>query len=160
MPSVLGIPTVGCGKLLEVLRTAGPIITYILDEKNQGGGILCVAGPKTGLTILLSIFGCLNATDHGEYMLFAQEKAVRLARNITDFSSFQTRNLKTEPKKYGGAVRGRNFIFSFSGFTEEQDEAAMLALAVKLEEIDLEQARRIAEISGNQYFSRLWGWTQ
>jgi len=70
-----------------------------------------------------------------EYRLNAQEKASRLLVNHRDHAtSWQSRN--AENNKYGGAIRvnfsGIGLIMSFSGYSEQYDEALMLALAVKM----------------------------
>ena len=54
-----------------------------------------------------------------------QEKALRLYQNPSHKTSYQSRN--PAERKYGGAVRVGNFIFSFSGIPDELDDEALMA---------------------------------
>ena len=88
---------------------------------------------------------------------FANEKAVRLAGRPHDISSWQSRD-ESDPDqmkhRYGGAIRcsrnsGMQPIFSFSGFSEDEDEAVCAILAMRCQMMTDEYLLRIIEASGN-----------
>jgi hypothetical protein len=109
-----------------------------------------------GEQINVCIYGFTTRTPElDECIAFAQEKAARLASRPSDWSSWQSRDMTTDPKQYGGAIRVNRLILSFSGFKEEQDEAAMLVLALNTELIDRGIAARFVEMSNNEYFRKL-----
>jgi hypothetical protein len=156
MPSISGLPTVPVRRLREILEAANRILQYIpKHEDHQRGGVFCIADSTTGLPIFLCLFGCLTEEELTAYMAFAMEKAKRLAAHSDHFSSWESRELQATPARYGGAIRTGHFILSFSGFNEEQDEAAMLVLALRTGELDDDQAARIAHLSNNPYFRDL-----
>ncbi len=133
MPLLAGPPTIDVEELTRILECAQVILQYITKhEDHQHGGVLCIADSGTGIPLLTCVFGCVTIEEYYTYMGFALEKAKRLAGEPLHFTSSQSRDMTTMPKHYGGAIRGRDFILSFSGFKEEQDEAAMLLLEVKL----------------------------
>ena len=154
MPLITGQSGVG---LIKILKFAEPILVWILThEAHQDGGVFCVAEPKTGTPLLLCVFGCLRIDEYNEYMAFAIEKAKRLAENPSHFASSESRDMTTTPKRYGGAVRGKDFILSFSGFKEEQDEAAMLLLEWRLRGGSINVSPQLKEIAERGwYFSFL-----
>jgi len=154
---IKGFPTVLRHQIGIILREADTILTRVtIDDGHQHGGILCVAEPETGRALFLGPFGVLTAEEYDEYTIFAQEKARRLATNRAHFTSWQSRDMTTNPKRYAGAVKLRDgHILSFSGFKEEQDEAAMLVLAMNIGAMDGGPAALLAQLSGNQYFRKL-----
>ncbi len=130
MPLIEGVDI---AEITRILNTAVPILNYITEhEEHQNGGVFCVANSYDGRPLASFIFGCLTPDECDEYRAYAEEKAVRLAENPLHYLSSQSRDMTTTPRRYGGAIRGRNFILSFSGFKEEQDEAAMLLLELRL----------------------------
>lgn len=90
------------------------------------------------------------------YGSFADEKASRLGSRPEDVSSWESRDVNdTDPMKhrYGGAIRcGKNgeLIFSFSGFSEEEDEMLSALTAAQLGLLGDEQMDRIIAASENQ----------
>jgi len=144
-------------EIARILSVAEPILAYITAyEDNQHGGVLCVANRDNGVSLASFVFGCLRNDEYEECRIFAEEKPVRLARNILHYLSSESRDMTTTPKQYGGAIRGRNFILSFSGFKEVQDEAAMLLVELRLGggEANMPTWLRDA-IAGNSYFAKL-----
>jgi len=87
--------------------------------------------------------------------ILSLEKAKRLRRHPKHFSSFQSRN--PEKNQLGGAVRieNNNFILSLTYVNEELDEAIVTATAWHMGIMSMDETRRIAEASGNQFISRL-----
>lgn len=141
----------------RIIEASAPICGYIIEhEPGQECGVMCIADSTTGLPIFVCIYGFTTRTPElDECIAFAQEKAARLASRPSDWSSWQSRDMTTDPKQYGGAIRVNRLILSFSGFKEEQDEAAMLVLALNTELIDRGIAARFVEMSNNEYFRKL-----
>lgn len=145
---------------VQVLETVEPILDYIVHhEEGEFGGVICVADSKTGVPQLTCAFGSITTEECEEYTRFALEKAKRLATHPGHFTSTESRDMSTTPKRYGGAIRGRAFIFSFSGFKEEQeDEAAMLLLEMRLfddDERDKVSLNLLGAARRNPYFTKL-----
>lgn len=78
---------------------------------------------------------------------------MRLSRNPAHVSSWQSRNEGED--QYAGAIRTPVHIFSFSGFPEHLDEAAMLVVGVRSRELTIVQAEEIAAVSKNVCFPLL-----
>lgn len=77
-----------------------------------------------------------------------------MAENSHHKASSQSRDLGVKPKRYGGVVCTHNYIYSLSGLTEEQDEAAMLVLGIMTGQLEVSQAVDVA-YPNNFYFSEL-----
>lgn len=130
-------------------------------EKERSGGYFCLVresmNAKTstgGLPIILVPCGVFPLEKAEKYLNLCQEKAKRLAI-LGGLSSWESRN--PEENKWGGAVRFRDLIFSFSGFPELADEAVMLATAIRYynaPDISME-AWEIARRSQNPYWDIL-----
>lgn len=80
-----------------------------------------VAVPVLGFAV-----GMVSPERFRKYMHFANEKAARLGARPMDISSWQSRD-EGDPDRmkhcYGGAIRcGQGLFFSFSGFSEHEDE--------------------------------------
>lgn len=139
-----------------ILNLADRITGLIIrNEEGQEGGVLCVATLESGLPLFTCTFGLLPEEEVREYTEFAQEKAARLAKNSNHWTSWQSRDMDITPKRYGGAVRTSEYILSFSGFKEEQDEATMLVLAVGIGMLPGGAAALMAQVSNNRYFRKL-----
>ncbi|MEK7632374.1 MAG: hypothetical protein AAB473_01125 [Patescibacteria group bacterium] len=89
-----------------------------------------------------------------KYAHHALEKAERLSRHPDHVSSFQTRDVTAPDKRdraYGGAIAlADDMIFSFSGFSEEEDEAVCVLAARELGLMDDELVERIIAASNNE----------
>ncbi len=84
----------------------------------------------------------------------AVEKAERLAQNPSHATSYESRIPGHE--MYGGAIRippgcGIGYL-SWSGFSEEEDEAFMLSVALRAGIIELPYAKMIVQHTGNRAF--------
>lgn len=78
------------------------------------------------------------------------EKGRRLQAHPDHISSFQTRALLTNPPRHGGAVRGREIIFSCAGLPELKDEIAMVRAGFKIGQFpSYDYVREIANMSEN-----------
>lgn len=118
------------------------------------GGYLCLQDMKSGVPLAITVVGtCDDDEKAKKYLTFCQEKACRLQNSPHDHTSYQSRNEAN--LQYGGAIRGSNYIFSFSGFPELVDEAAMLVGAVLAGELVSEKAHDLAELSNNPHYVAL-----
>ena len=123
---------------------------YFLGGPNwvgRTGGYLCVANAVNGLPLLIARIGADDFENHWAHLDACREKCSRLARCKSHITSWQSRNLSK--KKFGGAVRAGNLIFSFSGLSEIGDEIFSLALAMQLGHVDIEFCNKVAALSGN-----------
>ncbi len=121
------------------------------DSANgKKGGYLALGGycdiPRTAK------IGIVPPEKDEKYRRLAPEKVYRVHLTHDD-SSWLTRDEKQD--RWGGAIRGRKFIYGFSGFPELWDEAIVLELAVILHDLSVRKAREIAKASGNGYFDLL-----
>ena len=127
-----------------------------LLEADRTGGYMTVLSPKTravDVPLLRAEIGEITLTDRlAKYYLFSGEKGERVVLNnpLGHVSSWQSRD--PEQDKWGGAIRAGDFVLSFSGLPELADEALMLAVALDLNLLTLEEANRIADISNNHIF--------
>ncbi len=102
------------------------------ERRERKGGWFClldVRGNPTGVIIIHEPFGDLTPEKSSAYCLFSREKAIRLSAHPEHSTSRESRDEHAE--RYGGAVRAGGFIFSFSGLSEEEDEALALAVAYR-----------------------------
>lgn len=98
-------------------------------------------------------FGEVPEGKAGKYMSYSLEKATRLHHLPDDTLSWQSRDPGSG--KWGGAIRTKTSIFSFSGLPELADEAAMLFFAILMKELTPDAALQMAEISDNHYYRKL-----
>ncbi len=110
------------GLAIAHLRSAG-------QPPDKCGGYLAIVELGRGDLEMLVGLGYSSPEKVDKRMEFAIEKGKRLY-GLTDFTSYESR--KPEIDRWGGAVRGRELIFSFSGLPELWDEAAMFVLAIRL----------------------------
>lgn len=131
-------PRVNDGKSLEKQRHGGYLC--VLDDIDPHLPALArvrIGGPKEG--------------KQTRYADLSEEKARRLASNPQHPSSWQSRDIARD--YYGGAVRCEDgTILSFSGSTEEADEALMLLVARFCNLLTAEEADEIAGISNNELY--------
>ena len=85
----------------------------------------------------------------------AVERGIRLLDNLPldHVSSYQSRNPKEG--KLGGAILGEEFILSFSGLSELEDEAVVLAVGYRLRLISTLNLLNIYRMNRNPYFETL-----
>ena len=103
-----------------------------------------------------ALIGTVPPEKRGKYSFNSAEKAMRLFHHPEHLSSWQSRDLTVEPKRWGGAIRIGNRIYSLSGFPELGDEASVCATGAVLESPDtLEVLDMIAEVSQNPYWQPL-----
>ncbi|MCR4277813.1 MAG: hypothetical protein NUV85_02240 [Candidatus Berkelbacteria bacterium] len=110
----------------EMLKQLG----FVSDLEGKIGGMFCLMDEATGLMVIEPTkIGEIANGKKGQYTAFCREKATRLRENRANghFQSWESRD--PESDKWGGAISDGNHIWSFSGLTEEQDEALMLMSA-------------------------------
>lgn len=146
-----------------VLLTAVALLGFegITDKR---GGYLCVT-ESNGQPFLLSRFGVVPFEKAEKYYGLSQEKGTRLLLHPEHLTSFESRDSDARVGnevgnpwgKWGGAVKGKNYNFSFSGFPELLDEASMFALAIRLGEQNQDEI--LAKISDerNRFLRPLLG---
>lgn len=133
-----------------------------LDQDRTGGWFAFWRGDPNGV-IVRPVFGfsvgLVTSKRYLRCIHFANEKAVRLAQHPTHISSFQSRDesdLDPMMHKYGGAIRcgslggGKHLIFSFSGFSELEDEAVCVILARRGGWLSDHELNCIIKASGNE----------
>ena len=100
------------------------ILPWISSKTDSRGGYLCVADLTSGFPLLIQLIGSARLDKMSKYFELCQEKALRLAQNPKHMTSWESRD-ETQ-NMYGGAIRQAEKIISFSGLTEEADEALSL----------------------------------
>ncbi|HLC45031.1 MAG TPA: hypothetical protein VJK50_04300 [Patescibacteria group bacterium] len=140
--------------MYRIIESANKVVNRVLALcADRTGGYFCLVDPDSGFCVILFRIGTVAADKGQKYYSFAQEKALRLRAHPEHRSSWQSRN--PDQSQWGGAVKAKTYIFSFSGLPELADEAAMLELAVDLGELDLMAAFHLARISDNDFFAQL-----
>jgi len=122
-------------------------------RSGDAGGYLCIGDNTTGVPFLLTLIGNMPEERARACAGFAQEKNRRLGANLHHRTSWESRD--EEKEQYPGAVRGKQLLWSFSGFPSKTDEAAMLVSAIRCGDMTIEEATEIVGITGNPVFHKL-----
>jgi hypothetical protein len=145
------------GILLQTIFTeAPPIVATALainGDKTKKGGYLCITDHEGRLQVEILVGSFPNREKSTRSTGFALEKNCRLAAHPEHLSAFQSADESLD--QYPGAIRGTNFLFSFSGLPALWDEACMLSLALQVKEIEIERVRQIVTISKNPFACHL-----
>ncbi len=146
--------------LRAVDEAADRVWKVIRDEERTGGYfcMMCRRPPNSTPEFIMRVGNIRKEEKAEKYFRLAQEKAARLRDHLGEghVSSWQSRN--PEKDEWGGAIAARNFIFSFSGFSPDTaDEAVMLLAAEAVGELSPQEADQIAAISGNEIYRRICG---
>ena len=140
-------------KFILVVQTVHKALR-LMEDGTRSGFFFALYGSRFCNVILKGMIGKVRDFKLPKYEHLVEEKAGRLFINTIHRSSHESRN--TDEEKYGGAVRGRNYILSISGFaTEHEDEAVAMVALITLGEMSERVATDIAEITGNKIFGRL-----
>lgn len=119
------------------------------DDPNKCGGYLAVwtvyLSDTPGALLLLAALGYSPTEKAAKRMEVAMEKCQRLdsGDGKGHLASYESRN--PEIGRWGGAVRGPQHIYGFSGLPELWDEAAMFVLAIRLYQLNEDDV--LAQIS-------------
>jgi len=120
-------------------------------DPRRNGGYLVILNANTGIVEATLFIGECSAPDALRYLMFAMEKATRLYKNPQHDSSFQSRDASRN--MYQGAIRAGNYIFSFSGLDEEEDEATSLMSAIWAGCIGRRKAKGMVSVWANTKFT-------
>jgi hypothetical protein len=125
-----------------------------LHDRPAHGGYFVIASGKTGTPLIVVMLGAPELGKENQYFVNACEKAQRLASHPDHYLSWQSR---VQGYKFAGAVRVNAQIWAFSGLPEMLDEALMLALAAKTQQVRHADSLVRAQISSNEeLFSKVW----
>ena len=122
------------------------------------GCYICLMTKEPKIVLVVEVGDCSSK----ESLKFCQEKALRV-QEFDLISSWQNRD--RDKGQYGGAIGapacslglaiGHDMIISVSGFSELEDEAFALVVALALKWITEDDISRIASISDNSVVYRL-----
>ncbi len=149
-------------EIVNIITYSKWSMKYAIDTINDSarkGGYLCIARPN-GMIMAVVLIGTVAKEEKAKkYLSLCQEKALRLALHPEHCSSWQSRDESVQ--HYGGAIRTKRFIFSFSGFPELWDEAFVVDLASQTyaHPSGLSTVRRnmIKRASNNPYIDHSYG---
>lgn len=147
---------VDINECLELAEAADNVLCFLLSDTspvqhalaadNKRGGYLCLADEK-GTPLLICGIGEPDNEKVDKYFNYCQEKACRLGANPEHELSFQSRD--PDNGKWGGAVRGHNYIASFSGLPERADELLSAMVLIQRDHLHLSRAESL--LQGNPY---------
>lgn len=95
--------------------------SFLPEEERRTGGYLTILNSDNGDLICVVALGSIKPEKVAKYRDLSLEKAVRLFRHPEHLASHESSN--EEEGLYPGALRGLNFIVSFSGQQPNIDEA-------------------------------------
>lgn len=126
-----------------------------LDGRSYKGGYMCVVLGEGKPEVFAVGQPELHPEKEGGWKVNCRNKADRLLENPAHISAFQSYNL--EAKKYYGGIRVRYqdtyLIITFSGLSQELDEALCAWMAVELECLRPTEWHQIRYLSGNLHMS-------
>jgi hypothetical protein len=139
----------------SLLRAANDVLRRVFYHfpNERKGGCFCIADIQTGQPYLVVSIGKVAEEKLGKYFLLCQEKARRLAEHPEHLSSWQSRDERMD--RFGGAIRTKRYILSFSGLPQKLDEASMLAVAGRFGLMNRGEIEAIAAVSENEYWTVL-----
>lgn len=123
------------GKSRESLRDRGKI-----------GGYFCLARAVDGWPLLIVQIGSMPEDKMEGRWRLCQEKALRLASHREHLLSRQSSDPDESLQLFPGAIRGNEFILSFSGLPGDGDEAFMLQQSVRLNDLREGVRNRMVEV--------------
>ena len=135
------------------------MVTYFKRHSNLGlsektGGVLCVMDKETGVTVATFLVGSAPKNKLQRYIFLAQVKAERLYKHLPHhLTSYESRDPKQD--HWSGAIVGSYYIFSFSGFSEDTDSFASLAVASQTGNIERGQAEKIIKLAAIVRLTRI-----
>lgn len=152
--------TIELGRVLGVVGEAVGLVIEHLDREagkpqERRGGYFCygLETPAGASLLVHAQIGRVRFEKEDKYCAFSLEKMERLVGRPGDCSSWQTRD--PDHDMYGGAIRAKGAILSFSGLPEEADEAAMLLAAVKLGALAPHDGGNIGSVSKNATYAAI-----
>ncbi len=115
--------------IIMFATVAAQRIAGLYEVKDEPSGYLTIRSASDGRILLVRQIGDCPADKFASRSRNSMEKGERLMANPEDVGSHQSREPKDE--KWGGAIRTRQFLISFSGMPEHADEALDVGIAVK-----------------------------
>lgn len=144
----------------DIIKKAELYINILCElPQNQSpekrGGYLTIMDAYSGLILMVIAVGDIPQEKFGRYIFLSQEKAKRLQGKPNNISSWESRDVNAE--LYGGAVRCYPLIVSFSGLSEDGDEALSLALGCDLLDLNFQGpiSDSIINLSNNKLYKPL-----
>ena len=144
---------VSAGFLSHVIVRLGIYVETILSVfgkskgwKGRSGGYFCLINRETGRILMVALVGSVPLEKAKRYLTFAIEKAVRLFSYSEHKTSWESRD--PIQNKWGGAVAGKHYILSFSGFPEKGDTVLMLRLLKLIEDPTSDTLEKLAKLGG------------
>ena len=101
------------------------------DSDKRFGGYLTALETRTGKPALIMAHGMIPEEKQEKYFSLSQEKPLRLFQHKEHNTSWDSRDIGQS--KFGGAIRGVEYLWSFSGHQELVDEALDIALFYSME---------------------------
>jgi hypothetical protein len=138
--------------IFESLISHSDIVLQLRQEGRTGGGYLCIANGDSGIPLLIAKIGEPNPLKCEKYLVFCQEKVRRLFQHPDHHLSRSSRDPALD--QWGGAVRGKHHLLSFSGLPEHLDEAFMFLLAGEFDELTNKQIYEIMSDKPANEFSK------
>lgn len=126
------------------------MVQAILKEKGSLGGYLCIARAEDGFPLAIIQFGDMPHDRLSGRFEFCQEKAQRLAEHPGHMTSYESRDPSSN--KWGGAIRGKKYIYSISGLPEQLDELVSALFAYAVDDLDPPEAKVFLEVNDNEYY--------
>lgn len=139
--------------LIETVRYLFPLAEKLVAYKGRGG-YLTIIDLKLSAILGTARIGAPPPKKFKKYFRLSAEKALRLLRHPKHNTSRQTRDIKRN--KFSGAVRGSQFIVSFSGLPEIWDEALVISALVIEKEISFSRALKITNTRTRKVFKVLY----
>ncbi len=110
-------------QIKRLLECANEILPAGMERH---GGYLTILDAKTGQLLTILAAGTMSPAKNEKYLQFSQEKALRLFANENHKTSYESRD--EENLKFAGAIRGEEFIYSFSCDQQDVDEAICVSM--------------------------------
>lgn len=139
--------------LIETVRHLFPLAEKLAAYKDRGG-YLTIVDLKLNAILGTARIGAPPHKKFKKYFRLSVEKALRLLKYPKHNTSRQSRDIKRN--KFGGAVRGLQFIVSFSGLPEIWDEALIVCALVIEKEISFAKALKITNTKTRKVFRVLY----
>jgi hypothetical protein len=139
--------------LIKTVRYLFPLAEKFVGYDSRGG-YLTIIDLGLGAVLGTARIGAPPPKKSKKYFRFSAEKALRLLRYPKHNTSRQSRDIKRN--KFGGAVRGSQFIVSFSGLPEIWDEALVISVLVIEREVSFSKALKITTTRVRKAFKALY----
>ncbi len=133
-------------KTIGLMNTLVPRLAALREGSGRRGGFLCVLRRLAlGASPLLHVLiGRVPTDKTTRCFTLSHEKSTRLKRHLSagHLTSWESRDPSRD--RYGGAIAGTTFLYGFSGFSEDDDSALMIALALQADDLSWEDAKRMS----------------